>query len=90
VKFRKGLTFCYRTATLSKLNRIQGTQDGNEIIQSEQSLAEDSADRALRSVRTKLDKSLSVEYTVNELIATSIDPSNLCMIFSGMTVINVL
>lgn len=77
---------CYRTATPRKLKKIQGTPDDNEI---EQSLAEDSADRALRSVKTKLDKSLSVEYSVNELIAIAIDPANLCMIFSGMIVTNV-
>ncbi len=44
---------------------------------------EESADRALSSVARKLDKSLSVEYTVNQLIAEATDPFNLATIFSG-------
>ncbi|KAF9454347.1 hypothetical protein P691DRAFT_788809 [Macrolepiota fuliginosa MF-IS2] len=45
--------------------------------------AEEAADRALSSVARKLDKSLSVEYTVNQLIAEATDPFNLATIFSG-------
>ena len=45
--------------------------------------AEEAADRALSSVARKLDKSLSVEYTVNQLIAEATDPSNLAKIFTG-------
>lgn len=45
--------------------------------------ADESADRALTSVRRKLDQSLSVEYTVNELITTATDPTNLAQIFFG-------
>ena len=45
--------------------------------------AEESADRALSSVARKLDKSLSVESTVNELIAEATDPMNLATIFPG-------
>lgn len=45
--------------------------------------AEESADRALRSVSGKLDKSLSVEYTVNQLITAATNPSNLSRIYSG-------
>ncbi|KAF8317780.1 uncharacterized protein EI90DRAFT_3084965 [Cantharellus anzutake] len=71
------------TATPLKLKRIQGTPDTSDGVQSEPGFAEDSADRALHSVRSKLDKSLSVDYTVNELITMAIDPANLCMIFSG-------
>jgi ataxia telangiectasia mutated family protein len=46
--------------------------------------AEEAADRALTSVARKLDKSLSVEYTVNELIAEATDPVNLATIFRGV------
>lgn len=45
--------------------------------------AEEAADRALSSVARKLDKSLSVEYTVNQLIAEATDPFNLARIFVG-------
>jgi serine-protein kinase ATM len=45
--------------------------------------ADEAADRALSSVARKLDKALSVEYTVNELIAEATDPVNLATIFSG-------
>ena len=45
--------------------------------------AEEAADRALSSVARKLDKSLSVEYMVNQLIAEATDPSNLAKIFAG-------
>lgn len=45
--------------------------------------AEEAADRALAGVARKLDKSLSVEYTVNELVAEATDPFNLASIFSG-------
>ncbi|KAJ3557512.1 hypothetical protein NP233_g11720 [Leucocoprinus birnbaumii] len=45
--------------------------------------AEEAADRALSSVARKLDKSLSVEYTVNQLIADATDPLNLARMFAG-------
>jgi Phosphatidylinositol kinase and protein kinases of the PI-3 kinase family len=45
--------------------------------------AEEAADRALTSVARKLDRSLSVEYTVNELIAEATDPVNLATIYTG-------
>jgi len=43
----------------------------------------EAADRALNSVARKLDKSLSVEYTVNELIAEATDVVNLATIYHG-------
>jgi ataxia telangiectasia mutated family protein len=46
--------------------------------------ADEAADRALSSVARKLDKALSVEYTVNELIAEATDLVNLATIFPGM------
>lgn len=44
---------------------------------------DEDADRALTSVRIKLDKSLSIEYTVNDLIQQARDPANLGSIFVG-------
>ncbi|KAF9218963.1 hypothetical protein BS17DRAFT_718960 [Gyrodon lividus] len=46
----------------------------------------EAADRALNSVARKLDKSLSVEYTVNELIAEATDIVNLATIYHGMSI----
>lgn len=45
--------------------------------------AEEAADRALSSVSRKLDKTLSVEYTVNELISEATDITNLATIYHG-------
>jgi hypothetical protein len=45
--------------------------------------ADEAADRALTSVARKLDKALSVEYTVNELIAEATDLVNLATIYYG-------
>jgi ataxia telangiectasia mutated family protein len=45
--------------------------------------ADEAADRALSSVARKLDRSLSVESTVNELLAEATDPMNLATIFYG-------
>lgn len=44
---------------------------------------EEAADRALSGVFRKLDKSLSVEYTVNDLISEATDIANLATIFPG-------
>ena len=44
---------------------------------------DEAADRALSSVARKLNKALSVEYTVNELIADATDLTNLATIFYG-------
>ena len=45
--------------------------------------AEEAADRALTTVGRKLDRALSTEYTVNELIAEATDPVNLACMFIG-------
>jgi ataxia telangiectasia mutated family protein len=45
--------------------------------------AEEAADRALSTVARKLDKALSVEYTVNQLISDATDSRNLARIFKG-------
>jgi len=45
--------------------------------------AEEAADRALTSVARKLNKALSVEYTVNELIAEATDLTNLATLYFG-------
>lgn len=44
---------------------------------------DEAADRALNGVARKLDKALSVEYTVNELITEATDTSNLAQMFVG-------
>lgn len=44
---------------------------------------EEDADRALASVAKKLEKSLSVESTINALIAEATDPVNIATIFYG-------
>jgi serine-protein kinase ATM len=46
--------------------------------------AEEAADRALSSVARKLDKTLSVEYTVNQLVTAATSTANLSLIFPGM------
>jgi hypothetical protein len=45
--------------------------------------ADEAADRALTGVARKLDKAMSVEYTVNELIAEATDPMRLATIWWG-------
>ena len=45
--------------------------------------AEEAADRALSSVSRKLNKSLSVQCAVNELIAEAADVTNLASMFYG-------
>lgn len=49
----------------------------------ESNTADEAADRALSSVSRKLDKSLSVEYTVNQLVADATDSVNLSHMYSG-------
>lgn len=44
---------------------------------------DEAADRALTSVARKLEKTLSVEYTINELIAEATDSSNLANMYWG-------
>ncbi|THH11332.1 hypothetical protein EW145_g727 [Phellinidium pouzarii] len=46
-------------------------------------MEDEAADRALNGVASKLDKSLSIEYTVNELIAEATDITNLALMFAG-------
>lgn len=60
------LTTSYRTASASKLRRIQGSQalDRNEDNSRTAELTD--ADRAIRTVWEKLKSDLSVEYNVNE------------------------
>ncbi|TFK51797.1 hypothetical protein OE88DRAFT_1658419 [Heliocybe sulcata] len=79
------------TASELKIKRMQGESaptfpDGTRInigIDMLSGSADEAADRALTSVAKKLDKSLSVEYTVNDLIAQATDPVNLATIFPG-------
>jgi len=54
----------------------------------ESNTADEAADRALSSVNRKLDKSLSVEYTVNQLVADAMDSVNLSHMYSGGAISN--
>ena len=46
-------------------------------------MADEAADRALSTVVRKLDKGLSVQFTVNELIAEATDLNNLALMYQG-------
>lgn len=84
-----------RTASEIKIKRVQGGTAGETAqptydplrfgigIDMASGSADESADRALSSVTRKLDKSLSVEYTVNQLIAEATDLVNLALMFVG-------
>lgn len=86
-------TLYSRTASEVKVKRIQqgvsaattGTvRFGTGIgIDMNSGTAEEAADRALSSVSRKLDKALSVQYTVNQLIRDATDTRNLAQIFKG-------
>ena len=52
-------------------------------IDMDSGMEDEAADRALNGVARKLDKSLSVEYTVNELTSEASDVSNLALMFYG-------
>ncbi|PVG01028.1 hypothetical protein CPB86DRAFT_728198 [Serendipita vermifera] len=71
-----------------KLRRIQDMDgDGNDLEAAKGDPSSEpqvqGADRAISSVTRKLDTSLSVEYTVNDLIVTAKDPANLSRLFAG-------
>ncbi|CAE6466251.1 unnamed protein product, partial [Rhizoctonia solani] len=66
-----------------KIKHIQGTADTEIDGTGLDSAEAEAADRALSSVARKLDTSMSVEYTVNDLIATATDPANLSQLFVG-------
>ena len=85
-----------RTASEFKVKKVQGNGDdatthpardhtrfGDIGIDMSSGNADEAADRALNSVARKLGKALSVEYTVNELIAEATDITNLATIFGG-------
>ena len=77
--------------TVSVLDRLMTGGDGTGLgLDLESDPESESADRALTSVRRKLDNKLSIEYTVNELIVSAMDPTNLAMIFAGKLHIRIL
>jgi ataxia telangiectasia mutated family protein len=79
-----------RTASDLKMNRAQEqsrepTAGPTGIgIDMNSAGAEEAADRALSAVSRKLDRALSIEHTVNELIAEAMDPANLCLMYTGI------
>ncbi|EJD07243.1 uncharacterized protein FOMMEDRAFT_100399 [Fomitiporia mediterranea MF3/22] len=73
-----------RKAQAGPSNNNESDRPGSGIgIDLNSGVEDESADRALSSVAKKLDKSLSVEYTVNELIAEATDVTNLALMFVG-------
>ncbi|KAH8103969.1 hypothetical protein BXZ70DRAFT_923785 [Cristinia sonorae] len=82
------------TASEIKVKRVQGTGDTGLLTEeavryalgidmTSGSLADENADRALSAVSRKLDKTMTVEFTVNELIAEATDVMNLANMFAG-------
>lgn len=71
------------TANRNKLRRVQDSfNEELEGFKKPEAVVQ-GAERAIKSVTKKLDGSLSVEYTVNELIVQARDPNNLSRIFAG-------
>ncbi|CUA74607.1 ataxia telangectasia mutated family protein [Rhizoctonia solani] len=66
-----------------KIKHIQGSADTDMDGAGLDSAEAEAAERAILSVSRKLDTSMSVEYTVNDLIATATDPVNLSQLFVG-------
>ncbi|TFY62114.1 hypothetical protein EVJ58_g4067 [Rhodofomes roseus] len=74
-----------------KLKRVQGSSNdptftGEAVrwmigIDMASGTADEAADRALTAVKSKLDKTLSIEYTVNELVAEAADVGNLAQMY---------
>lgn len=75
----------YRSTSEAKLQRVQGVNAASTPgeLNLSSGYAEEAADRAVSGVVRKLDKSLSVEYTVNDLIAQATDVNNLAVIYHG-------
>jgi hypothetical protein len=69
---------------LRRAQDLPGAEGPDDTFRGEESVVE-GAERALTSVSRKLDASLSVEYTVNELINEAADIANLSRIFPGKT-----
>ncbi|KAI0640810.1 hypothetical protein C8Q79DRAFT_1015032 [Trametes meyenii] len=83
------------TASEFKIKRVQASVSDETLQLTEEAFrfaigidmasgaAHEAADRALSTVARKLDKTLSVEYTVNDLITEASDPSNLGLMYMG-------
>ncbi|KAH9066543.1 hypothetical protein EDB87DRAFT_1718946 [Lactarius vividus] len=83
------------TASEFKIKRVQGSPSTDALraptlgpggvpgLDMSSGSADEAADRALTAVARKLDRALSTEYTVNELIAEATDPANLACMFIG-------
>ena len=70
------------TITDPSISRTPGLGGAPELDMSS-GTADEAADRALTAVARKLDRALSTEYTVNDLIAEATDPTNLACMFIG-------
>lgn len=80
------------TASELKVKKAQDTKDTGQVteealriigIEAASGQADEAADRALSAVSRKLDKTLTVEFTVNELIAEATDAGNLACMWMG-------
>ncbi|CCL98610.1 uncharacterized protein FIBRA_00612 [Fibroporia radiculosa] len=82
------------TASELKVKRAQGSNETSVQLTGEamrlaigidmaSGTADEAADRALSAVNRKLDKTLSVEYVVNELVAEATDLGNLAQMYHG-------
>ena len=57
---------------------------GVDLLDMSSGFAHEAADRAITSVIRKLDKTLTVEFTVNEFISEATDKENLASMYYGM------
>ncbi len=75
----------YRRRAKVKLDNVQDGVRKGEVEATVNTNAPESgqADRVLGEISKKLNKHMSIEYTVNELIRTARDPKNLAVIYSG-------
>jgi serine-protein kinase ATM len=83
------------TVSGDKVKRVQGggagapgTVKGILGIDMHSDVVAEAADRALSTVARKLGTGLSVEYTVNELVAEATDPLHLANMFPGRVLLN--
>ena len=64
------------TAMTEAIRQVTGIDISGGVV-------DDAAERALSTVMRKLDKTMSVQFTVNELISEATDVNNLALMFHG-------
>lgn len=73
----------YRRTSAETLKKVQNGQGLDRFDAGIEALASEHVDQILAKVSEKLDKRLSVEYTVNDWNRQAMDVENLAVIFSG-------